>query len=212
MQEVIVLEQSNQVIGLHTKIRDRACTRADFVYYSDRLIRLTLEEGLNFLPMIKRIITTHTGSEFQGVEPAANICGVSIMRSGEAMEPALRQICKAVRIGKILIQRDEETKLPKLYYVKLPQDVADRWVILMDPMLASGGSACMAISVLLENDVLEERIVFVCLIAAPEGIERVSIKYPKVRIITSAKDSGLDSRGYILPGCGDFGDRYFGTF
>jgi hypothetical protein len=125
---------------------------------------------------------------------------------------SLRSVCKSVRIGKILIQRDEETALPKLIYVKLPKDISKRKILLLDPMLATGGSANRAIGVLLEHGVLEENIVFLNLIAAPEGIAAMQTAYPRVRIITTMVDSHLNEKKFIMPGIGDFGDRYFVRF
>jgi len=119
-------------------IRDKNTVRADFIFYSNRIIRLLVEEGLNHLPVVAKTITTPVGRSYAGVEFQGKICGVSIMRAGESMEQGLRDCCRSVRIGKILIQRDEETSKPRLFYSKLPEDIADRWVLLLDPMLATG--------------------------------------------------------------------------
>jgi uracil phosphoribosyltransferase len=121
-------------------IRDHKTGRADFIFYSNRIIRLLVEEGLNHLPVVSQEIQTPVGRSYAGVKFEGKICGVSIMRAGESMEQGLRDCCRSVRIGKILIQRDEETSKPKLYYDKLPEDIADRWVLLLDPMLATGQS------------------------------------------------------------------------
>lgn len=131
------------------------------------------------------------------------------MRAGESMEQGLRDCCRSVRIGKILIQRDEETSMPKLFYDKLPEDISDRYVFLLDPMLATGGSAMMAVEVLIARGVPQDRIVFLNLIASPEGIAKFTETYPLVKIITGVVDDGLDSHNYISPGLGDFGDRYY---
>ena len=131
------------------------------------------------------------------------------MRAGESMEQGLRDCCRSVRIGKILIQRDEETAQPKMFYSKLPDDISNRYVFLLDPMLATGGSAAMAVDVLKERGVPSNRILFLNLLASPEGIEMFKEKYPEVKIITGAIDSGLDEKKYITPGLGDFGDRYY---
>lgn len=211
MADVVVLGQEPQITYLHTIIRDAETSRGEFMFAADRLIRLTIEAGLNLLPMREKDVTTPTGAVFRGLEPAAPICGVSIVRAGESMETGLRAVCRGVRIGKILIQRDEETHLPKKYYAKLPNDIAKRNVLLMDPMLATGGSVCCAIDHLKSVGVHEENIVFLNLIAAPEGIKKVNAEYPGVRIVTSMIDDGLNDDAYIIPGCGDFGDRYFGT-
>ncbi|KAF4548001.1 Uracil phosphoribosyltransferase-like protein [Elsinoe fawcettii] len=204
-----VLPQTPQLIALLTMIRDKNTKRADFIFYSNRIIRLLVEEGLNHLPVIPKTITTPVGRTYDGVKFEGQICGVSIMRAGESMEQGLRDCCRSVRIGKILIQRDEETSQPRLFYDKLPEDIKDRWVLLLDPMLATGGSALMAVEVLLKKGVPEERILFLNLIASPEGAENFAKKYPKVRIVTAFVDSGLDERNYIVPGLGDFGDRFF---
>lgn len=119
-------------------IRDKNTERADFIFYSNRIIRLLVEEGLNHLPVIEHTVTTPVGRTYAGVMFQGKICGVSIMRAGEAMEQGLRDCCRSVRIGKILIQRDEETSKPKLFYDKLPEDIAERWVLLLDPMFATG--------------------------------------------------------------------------
>ena len=119
-------------------IRDRNTDRGDFIFYSNRIIRLLVEEGLNHLPTVQHTVTTPVGRPYVGLSFQGKICGVSIMRAGEAMEQGLRDCCRSVRIGKILIQRDEETSKPKLFYDKLPEDIADRWVLLLDPMFATG--------------------------------------------------------------------------
>ncbi|KAG0257922.1 Uracil phosphoribosyltransferase, synthesizes UMP from uracil [Mortierella polycephala] len=192
-------------------IRDKNTNRENFVFYADRIIRLLVEEGLNHLPVVETTILTPTGQEYQGVEFQGRICGVSIIRAGESMEQGLRDVCRSVRIGKILIQRDEETALPKLYYSKFPPDIATRYCLLLDPALATGGSAMKAIEVLIDHGVPEERILFVNLICCPEGITAVTDKFPAIKVVTAEIDGGLNEKKYIVPGLGDFGCRYYGT-
>ncbi|AET40759.1 uracil phosphoribosyltransferase Ecym_6384 [Eremothecium cymbalariae DBVPG len=208
-KNVHLLNQSNQLLGLYTIIRDKNTKRPDFIFYADRIIRLLVEEGLNHLPVMPTTVETHTMQKFEGVSFLGKICGVSIIRAGESMEQGLRDCCRSVRIGKILIQRDEETALPKLFYEKLPQDIADRYVFLLDPMLATGGSAIMATEVLIKRGVKPERISFLNLICCEEGIEAYRARFPDIRIITGAIDKGLDENKYLVPGLGDFGDRYY---
>lgn len=126
------------IMYVNRMIRDKRTSRADFIFYSNRIIRLLVEEGLNHLPVVEQSVTTPLGTAYLGVKFEGKICGVSIMRAGEAMEQGLRDCCRSVRIGKILIQRDEETCMPKLFYDKLPTDIAERWVLLLDPMFATG--------------------------------------------------------------------------
>jgi uracil phosphoribosyltransferase len=178
-------------------LRDINTDRADFIFYSNRIMRLLVEEGLNHLPVVTETVTSPVGKDYTGVKFEGKICGVSIMRAGESMEQALRECCRSVRIGKILIQRNEETSKPKLFYDKLPTDIANRWVLLLDPMLATGGSAIMAVEVLKSKGVPEERILFLNLIASPEGVKNFADKVPKVRVVTAFVDQGLDSKKYV---------------
>jgi uracil phosphoribosyltransferase len=175
-------------------IRDKNTERGDFIFYSNRIIRLLVEEGLNHLPVVAQTVTTPVGNDYSGVKFQGKICGVSIMRAGESMEQGLRDCCRSVRIGKILIQRDEDTCQPKLFYEKLPTDIADRWVLLLDPMFATGGSAMMAIEVLKAKGVPEDRILFLNIIASPEGVGNFSTRFPKVRVVTSFIDQGLNEK------------------
>uniref|UniRef100_A0A7S1EPV7 uracil phosphoribosyltransferase n=1 Tax=Timspurckia oligopyrenoides TaxID=708627 RepID=A0A7S1EPV7_9RHOD len=203
---------TSQMRAAMTIIRNQSTGHADFVFYADRLIRLVVEFALNFLPVVPCSVTTPVDSAvYDGVAFQKNICGVSVIRAGESMETALRSCCRNVRIGKILIQRDEETAKPRMYYQKLPADISQRHVLLLDPMLASGGTAKMAIQVLRDAGVNEEKIIFVSLFAAPEGISVLQEAFPKVTLVSASVDTCLTDKKYIFPGCGDFGDRYFGT-
>ncbi|KAF7189225.1 Uracil phosphoribosyltransferase [Pseudocercospora fuligena] len=205
-----ILPQTPQLIALLTMLRDINTGRADFIFHSNRVSRLLVEEALNHLPVLPHTVTTPVqGRTYAGVKFEGKICGVSIMRAGESMEQALRECCRSVRIGKILIQRDEETSKPRLFYDKLPEDIKDRWVLLLDPMLATGGSALMAVDVLLSKGVPEERILFLNLIASPEGVQNFAEKFPRLRVVTAFVDQGLNEKNYIVPGLGDFGDRFY---
>ncbi|KAF8505080.1 PRTase-like protein [Hysterangium stoloniferum] len=206
-KSVFTLRQTAQLEALYTIIRDKNTSRGDFIFYTDRIIRLLVEEGLNHLPVVPRTVETPTGASYNGVGFEGRICGVSILRAGEAMEAGLREVCRSVRIGKILIQRDEETAQPKLFYSKFPPDIASRYVLLLDPMLATGGSAMKAVEVLLAEGVPEERIIFVNLISAPEGLNTFCTRFPALRVITGWIDAGLNEKAYIIPGLGDFGER-----
>lgn len=280
---LIVLPPNFQIRGMHTIIRDATCNRNDFVFYSDRLIRLVVEHALGHLPFKNEIVHTPTGDVYNGVTFSKKICGVSIIRSGEAMENALRACCKGIKIGKLLIERrDQEgtlnlvrsrtppllrmaaeqstsaaatgggspqgvqqqqqgggesdlihsrlTKdggvggswvsggsdlgspiLPRVIYEKLPADIADRYVLLLDPILATGVSSISAIERLIKSGVRQDRIIFVTVIAASQGIHSLCMRYPHMKIITSEVDAGLSETNRVVPGVGEFGDRYFGT-
>lgn len=206
-----ILPQTKQLRALHTIIRDRNATRQDFVFYSGRVMRLLIECALDQLPYQPCDVQTPVGETYRGLRLASPVCGVSIIRAGDSMEGELRVAWPSIRIGKILIQRDKATKLPHLYYSALPDDIAERHVLMLDPMLATGGTALKAIQVLLDHGVAENHIIFVNLIAAPEGIAVVRRRHPELPIVTSAVEQRLNQDAYMIPGIGDFGDRYFGT-
>jgi len=132
-----------------------------------------------------------------------------ILRAGLGMLDGVLTLISGARVGFIGLYRDEETLQPVEYYVKLPQDVADRDVILLDPMLATGRSSAAAVSAV--KSAGARSVTLVCLVAAPEGIEHLQSEHPDVRIVTAAVDRGLNERGYIVPGLGDAGDRLYGT-
>jgi uracil phosphoribosyltransferase len=208
---VRLLPQTNALRALHTTIRDRDVPRDRFVLHAGRVFRLLVEAALDLLPYEPSMPRTPVGASYPGLRIAPPLCGVSIARAGESMEAELRAVCPEIRVGKILIQRDKVTKLPRLYYSALPRDIADRHVLLLDPMLATGGTALAALGVLLERGVPEQHIVFVNLISVPEGIAAVRSQHPGVRMVTSAIDQRLNEDAYMIPGIGDFGDRFFGT-
>ncbi|KAL9326608.1 hypothetical protein ACSQ67_007253 [Phaseolus vulgaris] len=204
-----VLKSTFQTRGMHTLIRDRDISKHDFAFYSDRLIRLVVEHGLGYLPFTEKQVITPTGSIYTGVDFCKKLCGVSIVRSGESMENALRACCKGIKIGKILIHRDgDETQL---IYEKLPRDISERHVLLMDPVLGTGNTASEAIELLIKKGVPESQIIFLNLISAPEGIQCVCKRFPHLKIVTSEIEAGLNDQFQVMPGLGEFGDRYFGT-
>lgn len=156
--------------------------REQFVYYSQRLMRLLVEYASNFLTYEKQTVVTPTGVTYTGLRLAGKVCGVSIVRAGETLERALCDVLFNVSIGKILIQSDEATGEPCLHYCKLPSDIAMCHVILMDATCATGAAALMAIRVLLDHDVPPERIIFISLIAAPQGIHAIAYAFPAVKV------------------------------
>ncbi len=209
--QVTTLRMTPQLRTLMTIIRDKHTKRNDFIFYADRINRLLIEEGLNFLPTKEKIVETHTGAEYKGVEFVGKICAVPIIRAGLSMENSIREVAKRIRIAHILIQRNEETAQPIFFKEWLPEDIHERFVFILDPMLATGGSVIETIKRLKERKVQEKQIIFINLVSAPEGIEAVLTAFPGIRIITAEIDEGLNERAYIIPGLGDFGDMYFGT-
>jgi uracil phosphoribosyltransferase len=134
---------------------------------------------------------------------------VPILRAGIGMLDGVLSLLTAARVGFIGLYRDEETLQPVEYYVKLPADVAERDVILLDPMLATGNSTTAAVEILKAAGAQSVRMI--AIIAAPEGVERLHAAHPEVHVVVAAIDRALDERGYIVPGLGDAGDRLYGT-
>ena len=134
---------------------------------------------------------------------------VPILRAGMGMVEGLQTLVPVAKVGHIGLYRNEETHTPVVYYCKLPEDIQDRMVIVTDPMLATGGSACDAITMLKERGCTNIRLM--CLVAVPEGIKRVQDAHPDVDIYVAAVDDHLNENAYIVPGLGDAGDRIFGT-
>ncbi len=153
------------------------------------------------------------------VETPLQVCGgskltrpiviVPILRAGQGMLDGILQIAPEAAVGHIGLYRDEQTLRPVKYYARLPANIAAADTLLLDPMLATGHSACEALSIL--KSAGAERIQLMCIIACPEGIAQFRVMHPEVPIIAAAVDECLDHRGYIVPGLGDAGDRYFGT-
>uniref|UniRef100_A0A8C7Z7D7 Uridine-cytidine kinase n=1 Tax=Oryzias sinensis TaxID=183150 RepID=A0A8C7Z7D7_9TELE len=211
-QTLSVLESTPQVRGLHTIIRNKETSRDEFIFYSKRLMRLLIEHALTFLPSQPCAVQTPQGHEYEGRRHSGKgITGVSILRAGETMEPALRAVCKDVRIGKILIQTNLDSGEPELHYLRLPKDISEDHIILMDSTVSTGAAAMMAVRVLLDHEVQEDKIMLVSLLMAELGVHSVAYAFPKVKIITTAVDKNLDDCLHVIPGIGDFGDRYFGT-
>jgi len=194
---------------------DTSTTSEDFVKYSKRSMRILVEDALAEFPTTPVEVQTPCGT-YNGLQPIlpTEICAVSIMRSGDALLEAVREVEPACKVGKILIQRNESTKNKQamLFYSKLPDDIANMHVMLLDPMLATGGSAMLALKVLCQDfGVDSAKVVFCNMICAPEGLKTLGRAYPNLKIVTAVIDEKLNEEKYIVPGLGDFGDRIYNT-
>ncbi|XP_003412762.1 uracil phosphoribosyltransferase homolog isoform X1 [Loxodonta africana] len=197
-----LLPMNDQIRELQTIIRDKTASRGDFMFSADRLIRLVVEEGLNQLPYKECMVTTPTGYKYEGVKFEKGNCGVSIMRSGEAMEQGLRDCCRSIRIGKILIQSDEETQRAKVYYAKFPPDIYRRKVLLMYPILSTGNTVIEAVKVLIEHGVQPSVIILLSLFSTPHGAKSIIQEFPEITILTTEVHPVAPTH---------FGQKYFGT-
>lgn len=192
-----------------TLLRDRNTSTAKFRRVVREISLLMTYEILRELPM--QMVTVETPLETMEAPQLAGkkLCFVPILRAGNGILDGMLDLVPSARVGHIGLYRDPATLIPVEYYVKLPDDIGDRLVVLVDPMLATGHSAAAAAARLKQAGVTQIR--FVCLLAAPEGIAALTGEHPDIDIFTAAIDRGLDGDSYIRPGLGDAGDRLFGT-
>jgi uracil phosphoribosyltransferase len=157
-----------------------------------------------------RTLTLRTPlQETEGRVISRNVIFVPVLRAGLAMLDAMSDFVPGSKVGFVGLERDEETAIAHSYYQKLPSHLAEAETIILDPMLATGGSALATVELLKKNRAVSLRLA--CVVAAPEGIALVQDRHPDVHLFTAVVDHGLNERKFILPGLGDFGDRYFGT-
>ncbi|GAB4167679.1 MAG: uracil phosphoribosyltransferase [Calditrichia bacterium] len=191
-----------------TRLRDKNTTRQIFRRTLSEIAMLMTYDITRHLPVHKIEVETPL-EKTDGLKVSKDITLVPILRAGLGMIDGILELVPNARVGHIGVYRDKETLKPVEYYLKLPENVEKTFVILVDPMLATGGSAIAAIEILKEKGINE--LNFLCLVAAPEGVKAVHDKFPDVKIFTAALDRQLNDHGYILPGLGDAGDRLFGT-
>ncbi len=190
-------------------IRDKQTGVRDFRDLVEEIAMLMAYEVTRDLPLKEVEIETPVAMAKTNVISGRTIGLVPILRAGLGMVNGMLNLVPAAKVGHIGLYRDPETLQPVEYYCKLPADATERDIIIVDPMLATGGSANGAIQLLKDHGV--KNIKLVCLIAAPEGIEAVRNAHPDVDIFVCAIDKCLNEHGYIVPGLGDAGDRLFGT-
>ncbi|MCD5408281.1 uracil phosphoribosyltransferase [Candidatus Bipolaricaulota bacterium] len=191
-----------------TRLRDRRTDRLQFRQILEELTALMVYEITRDFPT--RPVEVETPLErTTGVELARPVVLVPILRAGIVMTDGVLNLIPTARVGHIGLYRDPNTLKPVTYYLKLPDIVTEALVIVVDPMLATGGSAAEAVRLVKESGAGDVR--FLCLVAAPEGVRAFRRVHPDVPIYTAALDRELNDHGYILPGLGDAGDRLFGT-
>jgi uracil phosphoribosyltransferase len=192
-----------------TLLRDQHTPTKIFKELVDEIAMLMAYEATKDLPLEERSVETPlertTGFHVAGKK----LTLVPILRAGLGLVEGVLRLVPSARVGHIGLYRDHDTLTPVDYYFKIPGDAAERDFILLDPMLATGGSAVSAVDSLKRAGAT--RVRFLCLVAAPEGIRRLVAAHPDVQIYTASLDRELNEQGYILPGLGDAGDRLFGT-
>ena len=191
------------------KLRDKNTNTKDFRELVSEIAMLMCYEVTRNLELKDVDVETPVGIAHAKMLSGKNLCFVPVLRAGLGMVDGVLHLIPMAKVGHIGLYRDPETLQPVEYYCKLPFDVAEREVVVLDPMLATGGSASAAISFIKQRGV--KSIKLMNLIAAPEGIERILADHPDVDVFCAAIDKELNSHAYIVPGLGDAGDRLFGT-
>ena len=192
-----------------TIMRDKTTPTAVFRQLLREISQLLAYEVTRDLAMTTKPIETPMGAMDAPTLAGKKLALISILRAGNGLLDGVLELIPSARVGFVGLYRDEETLQPVQYYFKVPDEMEDRLVIAVDPMLATGNSSVAAIDLLKGSGA--KNIIFLCLLAAPEGIARMKEAHPDVPIVTAAIDDGLNDIGYIMPGLGDAGDRMFGT-
>ena len=193
---------------LLTRLRDRETGPAEYRALTRRLGLLLVTEATRDLSTARRKVDTPL-EPFEGTQVAKRIVVIPVLRAGLGLLEAVTDLYPDAVVGYLGMERDEETHEPRDYYSKLP-DLGGRKALVVDPMLATGGSGTAAVGYV--KDAGADDITFVCVVAAPEGLARLHADHPDVPVVAAALDRELNENAYILPGLGDFGDRLYGTF
>jgi uracil phosphoribosyltransferase len=188
-------------------LRDRTTQPEEFRVLARKIITMLVYEATADLPVVHSKVQTPL-KEADGISVEQEVVAIPVLRAGLGLLGPVLELLPRVSVGYIGLERDEQTAVARIYYEKLP-DLVGKVPLLLDPMLATGGSAARALDLIKEAGGREPRMV--CVVAAPEGVKMLEERHPEVRIFTAALDEGLNDRAYIVPGLGDFGDRLFGT-
>ncbi len=192
-----------------TLLRQRDTSTAEFRRLTREISLLMGYEVTRHLPLDLADIETPLEAMQAPLLSGKKLCVISILRAGNGLLDGFLDLMPSARVGHIGLYRDPDTLVPVEYYLKLPGDVRERVAIVVDPMLATGHSAAAAVARVKQAGA--EQILFMCLLAAPEGLRVFAGEHPDVAVYTAAVDRGLDDHGYIRPGLGDAGDRLYGT-
>lgn len=192
-----------------TLMREEETSTAKFRQLLREISQLLAYEVTRNLEMTTKTIKTPMCEMDAPLLDGKKLALISILRAGNGLLDGILELVPAARVGFVGLYRDEETLQPVQYYFKVPENLEDRLVIAVDPMLATGNSSVAAIDLLKKAGATNIR--FLCLLAAPEGVARMKEAHPDVPIVTASLDSHLNEQGYIVPGLGDAGDRMFGT-
>lgn len=190
-------------------LRNKETSSKEFRELISEVTRLMCYEALRDLPLKEVEVETPITTTKTKILAERHLAFIPILRAGLGMVEGVMSLIPTARVGHIGLYRDPKTLSPVEYYCKLPCDISERDVIVLDPMLATGGSAIDAISSIKKQN--PKTIKFMCILASPQGIKALTQAHPDVKIYCAAEDEGLNEHGYIVPGLGDAGDRIFGT-
>ena len=194
-----------------TILRQKTTGTKDFREIVNEIARLLAYEVSRDLPLEDIEIETPIMKTTQKTLAGKKVVVVPILRAGLGMVDGILDLIPAARVGHVGLYRDEETMQPVEYFVKMPSNLEERQLYVVDPMLATGGSAIAPIDSVLERGAKVENVKFICIVAAPEGVKALKEAHPDVEIYTAALDEKLNEDAYIIPGLGDAGDRLYGT-
>uniref|UniRef100_A0A915DR25 Phosphoribulokinase/uridine kinase domain-containing protein n=1 Tax=Ditylenchus dipsaci TaxID=166011 RepID=A0A915DR25_9BILA len=187
-----IVKETTQIQGIHTIIRNKKTTRDDFIFYAERLMCLLIEDALNFVPYEEVEVDTPSGQKYKGCKKCSNICGR--LQNGQNTHPN-----KRAKYG------------ARITLFETAKNISQYKVLLMDATVATGAAAMMAIRILLDHDVKEENIILLSLLMAETGVHRLAYAFPRLTLVTTAVDPTISEQYYVIPGLGNFGDRYFGS-
>ncbi len=190
-------------------LRDKNTSMKEFRELVEEITMIMTYESMKDVDLISVQVETPLEITTQYKVPDESVAIVPILRAGLGMVNGVHKVFPTAKVGHIGMYRDEETLMPQEYYCKLPEGIEDKTVFLVDPMLATGGSAVDALDALKRRGCKKIRLMSI--IAAPQGVEKVATAHPDVPVFISTLDRGLNENGYIVPGLGDAGDRLFGT-
>jgi uridine kinase len=191
----IILEQTRQIRGIHTLLMNPTTSKEDYIFYFDRIVTILFARAIDFLPFTPTQVVTPQNHLYMGLHKTADMSAVVILRGGSTFETGLRRTIPDCRTGRILIQTNFRTGEPELHYRALPTSIKnDGLVMLLDPQMSTGGAALMAVRVLVDHGVPEDRIIFVTYMAGRNGVNRVLNAFPAVRVVIARMGEDMEDR------------------
>jgi uridine kinase len=191
----LIMDQTSQIMGIHTLLLNPRTSSEDYMFYFDRIAALLVDKAVDLLQFTPKQVTTPQGYQYMGLQKTAEVSAVVVLRGGSAFETGLRRTIPDCRTGRILIQTNYRTGEPELHYRALPANIAEHGLVLvLDPQMSSGGAALMAVRVLVDHGVPEDRIVFVTYLAGRVGVNRVLSVFPDVRVVVARMGDDMENR------------------